>query len=236
MFFNIFFFRICPKDIYANIVGESMHDVPFIFEFCLLCILQNTLAVYHLLLWIKSVVLWSCTSGTLGRMSGFQGKWSAGWCGEVARSKVKRLCSERGGQHPDFEGTAVVKGWNWTAWIVSLLCQSRSCSGLQPKSSQQLLSCCQRWPSNPKSLLHNTFSQHLCLGNANLWNKCPYRDSDSVLQRVEDWGSRIYSCHLKLRKKQQVKQHCPVCTIRHLLFLPQYFIVATGILKIWCCS
>lgn len=127
----------------------------------MLCILENTLAVYHLLCWIKSLVLWSCASGTLGRITGFQGKWSAGWSGEVARSKVKRLCSERGGQHPDLEGTAVVKGWNWTAWILSLLFQSRSCSGLQPKSSQQLLSCCQPWPSNPKSLLHNTFSQHL---------------------------------------------------------------------------
>lgn len=46
----MFFFPICPKDIYANIVGESMHDVPLIFEFYLLCTLQNTLAVYHLLL------------------------------------------------------------------------------------------------------------------------------------------------------------------------------------------
>lgn len=86
---------------------------------------------------------------------------------------------------------------------VSLLCQSRSCSGLQPKSSQQLSSCFQPWPSNPKWLLHNTFSQHLCLGNADLWNNCPYPDTDHVLQRVEDWGSRMDSCHL--RKKQQVK-------------------------------
>lgn len=97
MFLNIFFFSVYPEDIHANIVGESMHDVPLIFEFCLLCIIQNTLALSRLLLWIQSFVLWSCTSGALGRTTGFQGKWSAGWGGEVARSKVKRLCRERGG-------------------------------------------------------------------------------------------------------------------------------------------
>lgn len=150
----MFFFPICPKDIYANIVGESMHDVPLIFEFYLLCTLQNTLAVYHLLLWIKSSVLWSCTFGTLGRITEFQGKWSAG-----GSQEVKRLCFGRGGQHPDFEGTAVVKGWDWTAWIGISALLEQIVLWPPAKIISAALSCCKPWPSNPKSLLHNTFSR-----------------------------------------------------------------------------
>lgn len=205
MFLNMFFFPICPKDIYANIVGESMHDIPLIFKFYLFCVLENMLAVYRLLLWITSFVLWSCTSGTLGRITGFQGEWSAGWSWEVAKSRVKRLCIERGGQHPDFEGTAVVKGWDWTAWISISALSEQIVLWPPAKIISAALSCCQPWPSNPKNLLHNSFSWHLCLGNANLWNNCPYTDTDYVLRRVEDWGSRMDSCHLKLRKQQRVK-------------------------------
>lgn len=117
----MFFFPVYPKGSHANIVGESMHDVPLIFEFYLLCMLQITLAVYLLLLWIRSSALWR------SRITGFQGKWSAGWSGEVAGSKVKRLCTERSGQHPDLGGTAVLKGWDWAAWI-SIPALSEECA------------------------------------------------------------------------------------------------------------
>lgn len=195
----MFFFPICPKDTYANIVSESMHDVPLMFEFCLLCILQEYVSCLSSL-WIKSSVLWSCTSGPLGRITGFQGKWSAGWSQEV-----KRLCVERGGQHSDFEGTAVLKGWDWTAWIgISALSEQIA---LWPPARiiSAALSGCQPWPGNPKSLLHNTFSP------SSLFGKCK-----SLKQLCLDRyrlcfakGGRLRlkdnSCHLKLRKQQQVK-------------------------------
>lgn len=195
----MFFFPVYPKDSHANIVGESVHDVPLIFEFYLLCMLQITLAVYLLLLWIRSSALWR------SRITGFQGKWSAGWSGEVARSKVKRLCTERGGQHPDLGGTAVLKGWDWAAWISIPALSEESVLWPPAKIISQLSCCFQPWPSNPKCLLHNTFSQHLSLGNADLWNNCPCTDTRYVLQRVEGWGSRMDSCHSKLRQQQQVK-------------------------------
>lgn len=118
----MFLFPVCPEDIYANIVGESMHDVPLIFEFYLLCILQNALAVYLLLLWIKSFVLWSCTWGT-----SYSGKNN--W---VPR-EMKCWFNSRGGQK---EGENAV---HWREWAASWLWRDCSGEGLRLNSLDRYL-------------------------------------------------------------------------------------------------
>lgn len=101
----MFFFPIFPEDIYASIVGESMHDVPLIFEFHLLCMVQNKSLTLNSKFCALELYLWH--SGQNNWVAGEMKSWLKS---EVARSKVKRLCIERGWQHPDFEGAAVVKG------------------------------------------------------------------------------------------------------------------------------